>query len=86
MKTITKISLIGGLLASSMALAAPSPDTDSKKASQECHHGAHSRMMGQGVDGEGISWIGWRTPLSLLPNSVHPLKRFCKNRNLKWRI
>jgi Spy/CpxP family protein refolding chaperone len=52
MKTITKIALIGGLLASSIVLAAPSPDTDSKKASQGCHHGTHSRIMGQGVDGK----------------------------------
>ncbi|PTR09154.1 Spy/CpxP family protein refolding chaperone [Nitrosospira sp. Nsp5] len=50
MKIITKISLIGCLLASSIALAGTQADTGSKKASQECHHGAHSRM-GQGADG-----------------------------------
>jgi Spy/CpxP family protein refolding chaperone len=50
MKTITKISLIGCLLASSIALAGPQADTGSGKASQECHHGAHSRM-GKGMDG-----------------------------------
>lgn len=50
MKTITKISLIGCLLASSIALAGPQADMGSKKASQDCHHGAHSRM-GQGTDG-----------------------------------
>lgn len=44
MKTITKIALIGGLLASSLALAGPDPDTGSKKS--PCHHDAHSKMKG----------------------------------------
>lgn len=50
MKIITKISLIGCLLASSIALAGTQADTGSRKASQDCHHSAHSRM-GQGTDG-----------------------------------
>lgn len=50
MKIIKKISLIGCLLASSIALAGTQADTGSKKASQECRHGSHSRM-GQGADG-----------------------------------
>ncbi|ARO87895.1 hypothetical protein EBAPG3_009005 [Nitrosospira lacus] len=50
MKTITKILLIGCLLASTIALADPQADMSSGKASRECHHGAHSRM-GQGMDG-----------------------------------
>ena len=43
MKAMTKISLISGLLASSMALADPKPDiyTDSRG----CGHGADSKMM-----------------------------------------
>jgi Spy/CpxP family protein refolding chaperone len=53
MKMITKISLIGGLLASSIAFAGAQADTGSKKASQECHHGSHSKMKGQNVDREG---------------------------------
>jgi Spy/CpxP family protein refolding chaperone len=52
MKTIMKISLISGLLISSMALAVPQPDTDSKD-SAHCHHGKHAGMMGQGTRGEG---------------------------------
>ena len=52
MKMITKISLIGGLLASSIAFAGAQADTGSKKASQECHHGSHSKMKGQNVDRE----------------------------------
>jgi Spy/CpxP family protein refolding chaperone len=51
MKTITKIALIGGLLASNVILAGPNPDTDSKKAA--CSHGAHSKMKGQGMEGKG---------------------------------
>ena len=43
MKAITKISLISGLLASSMALADPKPDTYTD--SRGCGHGAHSKMM-----------------------------------------
>jgi Spy/CpxP family protein refolding chaperone len=50
MKSITKIVLISGLLASSMAVAGPSPDNDSRKASRDCHHGAHSGMKGGGMD------------------------------------
>lgn len=50
MKTITKISLIGALLATSSALAGPQADTGTGKALQECRHGAHSRM-GNGMDG-----------------------------------
>jgi Spy/CpxP family protein refolding chaperone len=53
MKTIMKISLIGGLLISSIALAAPQPDTDSKDGVRGCHHGKHAGMMGQGIKGEG---------------------------------
>ena len=53
MKTIMKISLIGGLLISSMALAVPQPDTDSKDGARGCHHGKHAGMMGQGIKGEG---------------------------------
>lgn len=51
MKTITRIALIGGLFASSIVLAGPNPDTDSKKA--PCNHGAHSKTKGQGMDGKG---------------------------------
>lgn len=51
MKTITTIALIGGLLASSIALAGPNLDTDSKKV--PCNHGAHSKMKGQGMEGKG---------------------------------
>ena len=59
MKTITKIALIGGLLASSIALAAPNPDTDPRKP-EGCHHGAHSKMMKDegkfpGSDGGSVS-------------------------------
>jgi Spy/CpxP family protein refolding chaperone len=50
MKSITKIVLISGLLASSMAMAGSSPDNDSRKASRDCHHGAHSGMKGGGMD------------------------------------
>jgi Spy/CpxP family protein refolding chaperone len=53
MKTIMKISLIGGLLISSIALAAPQPDVDSKDGARGCHHGAHAGMMKQGIKGEG---------------------------------
>jgi Spy/CpxP family protein refolding chaperone len=53
MKTIMKISLIGGLLISSMALAAPQPDADSKDGARGCHHGAHAGIMKQGIKGEG---------------------------------
>jgi Spy/CpxP family protein refolding chaperone len=53
MKTIMKISLIGGLLVSSIALAAPQPDADSKDSARGCRHGAHARMMGHGMKGEG---------------------------------
>ncbi|HEX8873180.1 MAG TPA: Spy/CpxP family protein refolding chaperone [Nitrosospira sp.] len=54
MKTMTKISLLGCLLASSsMVLAdtqAGATGAGSGKISQECHHRAHSRME-QGTDG-----------------------------------
>ena len=53
MKTIMKISLIGGLLISSIAVAVPQPDTDSKDGARGCHHGKHAGMMGQGIKGEG---------------------------------
>ncbi|SHL37732.1 LTXXQ motif family protein [Nitrosospira sp. Nsp11] len=53
MKTIKKISLIGGLLISSIAVAVPQPDTDSKDGARGCHHGKHAKMMGQGIKGEG---------------------------------
>jgi periplasmic protein CpxP/Spy len=43
MKAITKISLISGLLASSLALADPKPNTYTD--SRECGRGAHSKMM-----------------------------------------
>jgi Spy/CpxP family protein refolding chaperone len=52
MKTIMKISLIGGLLISSIAVAVPQPDTDSKDGARGCHHGVHG-MMKQGRKGEG---------------------------------
>lgn len=48
MKTITKISLISGLLVSSIAFAATDPATDAQKASKDCHHGKHSRMWDEG--------------------------------------
>lgn len=50
MNTITKISLLGCLLASSIASADTPADAGSGKTSQECHHRAHSRME-QGTDG-----------------------------------
>ena len=53
MKTIMKVSLIGGLLISSMAFAVPQSDTDSKDGARGCHHGKHAGMMGQGIKGEG---------------------------------
>ncbi|SEL50073.1 Spy/CpxP family protein refolding chaperone [Nitrosovibrio tenuis] len=45
MKTVTKISLISGLLASSIALADPNQDTYSGNGSRGCGPGAHSKMM-----------------------------------------
>ena len=48
MKTITKIALIGGLLASSIAFAAMDPATDATKASRGCHHGKHSKTWDEG--------------------------------------
>jgi Spy/CpxP family protein refolding chaperone len=51
MKSITKIALISGLLASSMAVAGTNPDNDSRKAAHHCHHGAHSSMKGGDVYG-----------------------------------
>ena len=53
MKTFMKVSLISGLLISSMALAVPQPETDSKDGARGCHHGKHAGMMGQGIKGEG---------------------------------
>ena len=53
MKTVMKISLISGLLISSMALAVPQPETDAKDGARGCHHGKHVGMMGQGMKGEG---------------------------------
>jgi Spy/CpxP family protein refolding chaperone len=50
MKSFTKIVLISGLLASSMAMAGTSPDNSSGKASHHCHHGKHSGMKGEGMD------------------------------------
>jgi Spy/CpxP family protein refolding chaperone len=52
MKTIMKISLIGGLLISSIAVAAPQPDVDSKDGARGCYHGAHAGMMKQGTKDE----------------------------------
>lgn len=43
MKTLIKISLISGLLASGIALANPSSDIPSAGSSQECHHGKHAK-------------------------------------------
>lgn len=43
MKTIMKISLIGGLLASSLALANPGPDNPSAPGLQECHHSKNAK-------------------------------------------
>jgi Spy/CpxP family protein refolding chaperone len=48
MKTITKIALIGGLLASSIAFAATDPAADATKASRDCHYGKHSKMGDEG--------------------------------------
>jgi Spy/CpxP family protein refolding chaperone len=48
MKTITKIALIGGLLASSIAFAATDPATDATKASRDCHYGKHSKTWDEG--------------------------------------
>ncbi|PTR16026.1 Spy/CpxP family protein refolding chaperone [Nitrosospira sp. Nsp2] len=56
MKTIVKISLIGGLLASSMALADPHSDTYLKDGARGCHHGARSGKIGQGMEGKGLYW------------------------------
>jgi Spy/CpxP family protein refolding chaperone len=53
MKTVMKISLISGLLISSMALAVPQSDTDSKDGAHGCNHGKHAGMMGHGMKGEG---------------------------------
>ena len=52
MKTIMKISLIGGLLISSIAVAVPQHDTDAKDGARGCHHGAHAGMMKQGIKDE----------------------------------
>ncbi|MEO8991941.1 MAG: Spy/CpxP family protein refolding chaperone [Nitrosospira sp.] len=48
MKTITKIALIGGLLATGIAFAATNPAMDTTKASEDCHHGKHSKMWDEG--------------------------------------
>jgi len=48
MKTITKIALIGGLLASSIAFAATDPAADATKASKDCHHGKYSKTWDEG--------------------------------------
>lgn len=50
MKSITKIVLISGLLASSMLMAGTNPDNGPGKASHQCHHGKHSGMKGGGTD------------------------------------
>lgn len=49
MKTITKISLIGGLLASGIALANPAPDAATAPAADKphaCHQGKHGKHRG----------------------------------------
>ena len=52
MKTITTVTLIGGLLASSLALADPHTDSYLKDGGKGCHHGARSGKM----EGKGQYW------------------------------
>jgi Spy/CpxP family protein refolding chaperone len=58
MKTITTVTLIGGLLASSLALADPHTDSYLKDGRKGCHHGARSgKMEGmKGMEGKGQYW------------------------------
>ncbi|SFH42958.1 protein refolding chaperone Spy/CpxP family [Nitrosospira sp. Nsp14] len=58
MKTITMVTLISGLLASSLALADPHTDNYLKEGGRGCHHGARSgKMEGtKGMEGKGPYW------------------------------
>jgi len=56
MKTIMKLSLIGGLLASGIVLADPHSDAYQKYASSDYHHSADSRSEGQGKEGKRAFW------------------------------
>jgi hypothetical protein len=52
MKTITMVTVISGLLASSLALADPHTDSYLKDEGKGCHHGARSGK----IEGKGQYW------------------------------
>ena len=58
MKTITMVTMISGLLASSLASADPHTDSYLKDGGKGCHHGARSgKMEGmKGMEGKGQYW------------------------------